>query len=80
MNKKVKRVGKDDPIGKASVKDFKKGTFIRLISKNGQSKKTYIRGEYDRSLKKYHLIDCSDVWGNGRYVKGTTLANDDFEY
>ena len=37
-------------------------------------------GEYDRATKKYVLIDCNDVWGNGRLVKGTTPANDDFTY
>ena len=78
--KNRKRIYKSDPVGQATIKDFRKGTFVRLITKNGQGKKTYIRGEYDRSLKKYHLIDCSDVWGNGRYVKGSALANDDFEY
>ena len=60
------------------MRDFHKGDFIRLTGKKGT--KTYIRGEYDRELKKYHLVDCDDVCGNGRYVKGDTAANDDFMY
>ena len=73
--------GKYDPKGYVTVKDFRKGDYIRLTGKNGVSgKKTYIRGEYDRATKKYVLIDCNDVWGNGRLVKGTTPANDDFTY
>lgn len=64
-------------VSKQTVKDFKKGDFICINDKAG---KVYIRGDYDRSLKKYHLIDATDVWGNGRYVKGTTKARDDFEY
>ncbi len=62
---------------KQSVKDFKKGDFICINDKAG---KVYIRGEYDRELKKYHLIDTTDVLGNGRYVKGSTKARTDFEY
>lgn len=65
-----------DPKGYATVKDFKKGDYIRLTNNKGT--KTYIRDDYDRSLKKYHLIDTKDVYGNGRYVKGSTPANDDF--
>lgn len=70
-----------DPKGTAKVKDFRKGDYIRLVDKKGKRGiKTYIRGDYDRELKKYHLVDTSDVFGNGRYVKGNILANDDFDY
>ena len=79
--KQSKRPRKTDPIGYATVKDFKQGDYIRLTKNSScKSQKTYIRGEYDRSLKKYHLVDCDDIFGNGRYVKGSTLANDDFIY
>lgn len=44
---------------KFTVKDFKKGEFICI---NDKASKVYIRGEYDRELKKYHLIDTTDVW------------------
>ena len=67
---------KTDPIGSATVKDFRKGDYVRI---NGKEP-IYIRGEYDRETKKYHLIDTRDVYGNGRYVKGSTPANDNFTY
>lgn len=76
-----KKKGYYDPKGYATVKDFRKGDYIRLTGKDGKSgKKTYIRGEYDRATKKYLLIDCDNVYGNGRLVKGSTKANDDFTY
>ena len=77
-SKRKTKKNSTDPKGYATVKDFKKSDFIRLTGKKGT--KTYIRGDYDRELKKYHLVDCNDVYGNGRYVKGTTPANDDFTY
>jgi len=82
FNKKTtKRHVNTDPKGVATVKDFRQGEYIRLIDKHGKSGvKTYIRGEYDRSTKKYHLVDTNDVYGNGRYVKGTTKAHDNFTF
>lgn len=69
------------PVGVGTVKDFKKGEFLKLIDKNGKSgKKVYIRGDYDRSTKKYILIDTNDVWGNGRLVSGSRKAHDNFTY
>ncbi len=32
----------------------------------------YMRGNYDQSTKKYNIIPCTDAWGAGRMVKGTT--------
>ena len=61
---------------KKTVKDFKKGAYIRI---NG-CKTVYKRGEYDKEQKKFHIIDTRDVWGSGRYVKGTTPADDNFIY
>lgn len=69
---------KFESIGYATVKDFPKGSYIKLT--NNKSKKVYIRGDYDRFSKKYNLIDVNDVLGNGRYVKGSTPANDDFVF
>lgn len=77
-SKPTKKKRNTDPKGYVTVRDFHKGDFIRLTGKKGT--KAYIRGEYDRELKKYHLVDCDDVYGNGRYVKGDTPANDDFMY
>lgn len=58
--------------GQKTVKDFKKGDYICI----NNNKKQYIKGDYDRSEKKFHLIDTKDVWGNGRFVKGSTIANE----
>lgn len=77
-SKRKQKKNSSEPKGFATVKDFKKGDYIRLT--NNKGKKTYIRSGYDRELKKYHLVDCSDVYGNGRYVKGSTPANDNFTY
>lgn len=68
--------GSKNPVGFVTVKDFKKGDHIKIKGSN----KVYIRSDYDRYTKKYHLVDTTDVWGNGRYVKGSTPANDRFEY
>lgn len=75
------RRSKTDPVGVATVKDFRKGDYIKLIDKTGKSgKKIYIRGEYDRNSKKYVLIDTNDVFGNGRLVRGSMKAHDNFTY
>lgn len=47
--------------GQKTVKDFKKGDYICI----NNNKKKYIKGDYDRAEKKFHLIDTKDVWGNG---------------
>lgn len=70
--KKTKTATKSST-GQKTVKDFKKGDYICI---NNNNKKQYIRGDYDRSEKKFHLIDTKDVWGNGRYVKGSTIASE----
>lgn len=77
-NNSTKKKCKTDPKGYQTVKDFRKGDFIRLTGK--KSTKVYIRGDYDRELKKYHLIDTTDIYGDGRFVKGFTPVNDDFTY
>ena len=69
---KSKSVLKSNKSGQKTVKDFKKGDYICINS----NKKKYIKGDYDRAEKKFHLIDTKDVWGNGRYVKGSTIANE----
>lgn len=73
---KRKKQSKQDrgPIGVATVRDFQQGDFLKVKGSN----KVYIRGAYDRSLKKYHLVDTTDVCGNGRMVKGTMIAHDNF--
>lgn len=58
----------------ARVEDIKQGEFVRRIIGGKPSAKTYQRGEYCRQSKKYQLIDCNDIYGNGFFVsKGTAL-------
>jgi len=54
-----------------------KGEFVK---RKADSKKVYQVGDYCRSEKKWHLIDCSDVWGNGLYVKSGTVLFIGFDY
>lgn len=63
-----------------NVEDIKKGEYVRKIKLNpqdgyeviGQSK-TYIRGAYEPSLKKYSLIDFDDTSREVFVKKGTQL-------
>lgn len=59
-----------------TVKSLKKGEFFRLPGKN----MTYIKGEYDRGQKRYEAIKTNDVFGNPRYLKGSTKVDIKFEY
>ena len=54
-----------------TVKQVKKGEYIQLLNSKGQPQnKVYIRGAFDRSLKKYELQNYWDI-NNFRYVKGS---------
>lgn len=78
--KKIKKVGKDF-VGTCQLQQLEKNTYFRTLDKNGQmSKETYTKGGYDRVTKKYDCTKHSDIWGNGRSLKGTTLVTTDFEY
>lgn len=58
-----------------TIKEIKKGTFFRL-KENG---KVYVRGEYERSLRKYEYYDFYDV-NNYHYAKGNKPVITDFEF
>lgn len=77
---KIKKVGKDF-VGICQLQQLAKGTYFRTLDKNGKmSKETYSKGDYDKTSKKYDCTKHSDIWGNGRILKGTTLVTTDFEY
>lgn len=57
-----------------TIKDIKKGEYIKI------GKTVYIRGDYNRSYRKYEAIKTSDVYGNPRMVKGSTPVDIEFEY
>ncbi len=52
------------------LKDVPKGAFFKIVNSKGNvSTKVYIKGEYDRTEKKYLCDDTLDVLGYGKYVK-----------
>ncbi|MBR1676952.1 MAG: hypothetical protein IJ706_06575 [Clostridia bacterium] len=76
----VKKVGKDF-CGVCELRQLPKGTYFRTVSKNGKvSRETYIKDYYDRSSKTFCAVKHSDVWGNGRTIKGTQKVTTDFIY
>lgn len=63
------------------LKDLKKGEYFRMVSPSGLlSRETYIKGEYDRSEKKYLCARCSDVYGSGRYMRSNQEISSEFIY
>ena len=44
------------------------------------SKETYTKDYYDFGSKKFNCAKHSDVWGNGRSVRGTQKVTTDFFY
>lgn len=76
----VKKVSQDF-CGVCELRQLPKGTYFRTIDKNGKmSKETYTKGYYERSEKKFVCDKHSDVWGNGRALRGTALVTTDFIY
>lgn len=62
------------------LKELKKGEFFRIITKGKQGKKTYIKGEFDRSEKKYLCTDAEDAGSEGKYFKASQEITTSFEY
>jgi len=62
------------------IKELKKGEFFTLkpISEPEESQ-VYIRGEYDRSAKKYECGKFSDI-SYSRLIKGDTEVYTDFVF
>ena len=58
------------------LKDVKQGEFVR---RKPDSKKTYIRKEYDQSTKKYTVQDFDDI-NRCLYLKGSTEVHVDFTF
>lgn len=76
----VKKVGKDF-CGTCELRQLPKGTYFRTIDKNGKvSKETYTKDSYDYGTKKFDCVKHSDIWGNGRSIKGTQKVTTDFIY
>lgn len=62
--------------GYASVKSLQKGDFFKL---KPNSREVYIRGDYDRSERKYDCDVFSDISKN-RYFKGEKQVFIAFEF
>ena len=83
MKKKTsyKRYKKFEDVSECELRQLQKGTYFRVIDRNGKvSKETYTKNYYDRSSKKYVCDKHSDVWGNGRALKGTQKVTTNFYY
>lgn len=75
----VKKVGKDF-CGTCELRQLPKGTYFRVLTKGKMGRETYTKDYYDKSTKKFSCVKHSDVWGNGRELKGTTKVTTDFIY
>jgi hypothetical protein len=59
-----------------TIKEVPKGDFVK---RKDTHNKVYRKGEYDRSLKGYWLLDCGDI-SRAILVKSSKLVFTDFEY
>lgn len=63
-----------------TVKDLKPGEWFTLKPiEEPKESQVYIRGEYDRSERKYECGKFSDI-SYSRYLKGTTRVYTDFTF
>ena len=63
------------------LKDVKKGGYFTLKPiEDPKESQVYVKGDYDRSSKKFECQKFTDIWGNGRLLKGTTKVYIDFTF
>lgn len=65
-----------DEYSMKTIRELKHGEFFRL---KPDSKKTYVRGDYDRSEKKYSCIDYDD-FNHERFFCGNQIVLVDFTF
>lgn len=76
----IKKVGKDF-CGTCELRQLPKGVYFRTVDKNGKiSKETYTMDSYNYFTKKFDCVKHSDIWSNGRSLKGTQKVTTDFIY
>ena len=76
----IKKVSRDFS-GECELRQLPINTYFRTVDKNGKvSKETYTKGLYDRVEKKFECAKHSDIWGNGRSLKGTQRVTTNFIY
>lgn len=73
---KVAKTTRDYFNGVCELSQLPKGYYFRLPGK----KKVYLKSDYDRSQKKYQCDDTTDIFGNGRMLKGTTKVETGFTW
>lgn len=62
--------------GMHTVRSLPRGEYVR---KKQDAAKTYIRGEYDASTKRYELVDVDDI-NRTCWIKGDALVFAGFTY
>lgn len=61
------------------ISDLKPGDYFRLITKTGIANPVYVRGDYDRSSKRFSIYKFENVNAE-RFVKGSALVTTDIDF
>jgi|TARA_R110000751_G_scaffold142963_1_gene246362 hypothetical protein len=59
------------------LRKVKKGDYVK---RKVESKKVYIRGDYDKGTKSFSLSDTDDIWGREIFLKASTMVVIGFDY
>ena len=76
----IKKLSKDF-CGECELRQLPINTYFRIVDSKGKvGRETYTKGFYIRGDKKFECAKHSDIWGNGRALKGTQRVTTDFYY
>ena len=62
-----------------TVSNLKPGDYFRFITFKGVANPVYVRGEYDRSFKRYTVTKFDDT-NHERFAKGSALVTTDIDF
>lgn len=62
-----------------TIKNLKKGSYFKLVTKKGVSTSIYIINHYIREEKKFSISPVDDI-NKEKFVKATQLVTTEFEY
>lgn len=62
-----------------TISDLKPGDYFQLVGKNGLQKAVYVRGDYDRSSKRFSIYKFENINAE-RFVKGSALVCTDIDF
>jgi hypothetical protein len=65
-----------DEYSMKTIRELRRGEFFRL---KPDSKKTYMRGDYDKSEKKFYCENFDDI-SDGRYFQSKKMVIVDFTF